>query len=249
MSVSVSSCALETHSAALPLVVDVDRGLCAENPIAAGLRHSAARHPGATLAALWQAAGRRDLALARLLDRPGAVLPRLWLRCAALDLMDNWRRFGAPVVLISALPEQSLAHLRDVICPEAVLFGARAGRALSARGKADLLAQVYGGGGFDLVAHGPSAQVFAPLARRAMLTGLKGQQRRSLLVDGVHASALVDTGLRPVLLRGGPGWAEQWDGLEAAMGEARQAVRPERHPPNQDVSDAGHSQTGKAARF
>lgn len=230
-----------------PLVVDVDGGLLACDPVRTALRDMLQLRPGAALAVSRSAPDIRPFALQALLAQPGAPLPRLPVRRVALDAIALWTRFGAPVVLISKLPEDMLAHLRDTLCRGAQLFGARPPRPLNASGKAELLCAVFGSRGFDLLADAKGADACARLARRAMLVGLAPQDKRRLLTMGVQATALSpeNRSEQYVRLRAGAGWTVEW-GQGAPETDAE--PRPGTRLPSRDVSAAVHSRRGRAGR-
>lgn len=237
-----------TEITPLPLVVDVDKGLLARDPIPTGLWHCFRHRPLTTLLTLrrqWRDPG---TALKQLLAMPGMRPPRLPLRSEVLDLITTAGKCGVRVTLISSLPETILAHMRDQLGLSAAIRGAQPNQPFRAKERSDYIAARFGRRGFDIVSAARRGQPGVSMARRAILAGLTLSEKRRWISRGVTVYYLTDApGFSPrVTLRAGQGWGENWTQPDDA--ETRKHVRPETHPPSQDVSDVPRSQTGRAAR-
>lgn len=237
-----------TEMSPLPLVVDVDAGLLSQDPIWAGLKHCFLRRPLATTIMLqrhWRDPG---TALRKLLVSPGMHLPRLALRPHVLDMIATAGKCGVRVTLISSLPESMLAHIRDNLGLTVTIKGAQQDQPFPAKARSQYIAARFGRRGFDIVSHARRGQPGVSMARRAILAGLTLSDRRRWINRGVNVYYLMEAPGLPtrVTLRADHGWKESWTHPDDT--DDRGLIRPGTHPPSQDVSDAPHSQTGKAAR-
>lgn len=200
----------------LPLVVDLDGGLLARDPVRDVLGWALRHRPGAAVAALWRHRRRPDLAARALAQRyPDA---RLGLRVngEVLDLIAVQRRCGGTVVLLGAAPIEMVEGVARALGLPDAAYGADRRRRFGPEGRALAAVSLFGRRGFDF-AGGRADQ--APLgfaARRALM----------VRVDAGLMARLRTAGGVPVRL-GQPHW-QALDVTLADLGGACDRGRAER---------------------
>ena len=176
----------------LPLVVDLDGGLLARDPVRDILGWALRHRPGAALAALWRHRRRPDLAARDLVQRYPAARLRLRVNGAVLDLIAAQRRCGGGVTLVGAAPMEMVEGVARLLGLDVPGYGADRRQRFTAPRRALAAASLHGRCSFDFVG-GRTAQ--APLCFAA---------RRALMVRGdpALAAALATAGGKMVRLPG-----------------------------------------------
>ena len=188
----------------LPLVVDLDGGLLARDPVRDvlgwGLRH----RPVAALAALWRHRRRPDLAARDLVLRYPAAQLSLRVNGAVLDLIAAHRRCGGGVTLVGAAPMEMVEGVARLLGLDVPGYGADRRARFTAARRALAAASLHGRRGFDFVGGGGGQ---APLCFAA---------RRALMVAGDPAlsAALATAGGRMVQLPG-----HDWRRVRLSLGD------------------------------
>lgn len=188
----------------LPLVVDLDGGLLARDPVRDvlgwGLRH----RPRAALAALWRHRRRPDLAAREIVLRYPAGRLSLRVNVAVLDLIAAQRRCGGGVTLVGAAPMEmveGVARLLDLDLPG---YGADRRQRFTAARRALAAASLHGRRGFDFVGGRNDQAPLCFAARRALMVG----------GDPALSAALATAGGRMVRLPG-----NDWRRLGLSLGD------------------------------
>lgn len=192
------------------LVVDLEGGLLARDPVRNVLAWALRHRPRAALAALWRHRGRADRALRALARRfPDARVP-LRVNGEMLDLIAAHRRCGGSVTLVGAAPMEMVEGLAQALGLSAAVYGSDRAQRFNPAARALALESLYGRGGFDY-AGGRADQ--APICLAA---------RRSLMVEGdAGLRARLRTAGRPMLCLPPP----LWQPVEPRLGDLCGVVR------------------------
>jgi 4-hydroxybenzoate polyprenyltransferase len=133
------------------LAVDLDGTLIRSDLLFEGTSAYVTRVPlGVLNLVRWVGAG-RDRLKVEVASRTAVEPATLPYRTDVLDWLNEERRAGRPLVLVSASDERQVEAVAEHLGIFESAFGTRVGRNLKARTKRDLLVEQFGAGGYDYI--------------------------------------------------------------------------------------------------
>ncbi|MCA8881073.1 MAG: hypothetical protein KDA73_14200 [Rhodobacteraceae bacterium] len=165
----------------LPLVVDLDGGLLARDPVADVLGWGSRHQPVATAHLRWKVPGRPDLAAGTLVRLYPAARLSLRVNGEILDLIATHRRCGGEVTLVSAAPAGMVDAVAHALGLSVWVYGSDQDGRFTPERRALALASLFGHRGFDYAGGRADQAPICHVARRALMVegeaGLRAELR------------------------------------------------------------------------